>query len=111
MNPIRIPTSSLTVTRLLWSVVVTRYVLNNLVSHLYDGHQDTIREGLTQIGYDAQSGRYTFRDDAGKVYRGAPGDEYGYSISDNDGFKPVINRPVFDTGEHCLFSAHIPVKG
>ena len=41
------------------------------------------------------------------MYRGAPGDEYGYSINDNDGFKPVINRPVFDTGEYSILFKQI----
>ncbi|PBK85364.1 hypothetical protein ARMGADRAFT_942035, partial [Armillaria gallica] len=41
--------------------------------------QDSFRlpEGFKRIGYDADTMRYTFTDKHGKLYRSAPGEEYG----------------------------------
>lgn len=43
------------------------------------GIQDATRlpEGMNRIAYDADTGRYTFRDEKGVLYQGAPGEEYG----------------------------------
>ncbi|KAK0229787.1 hypothetical protein EDD85DRAFT_889535 [Armillaria nabsnona] len=46
-------------------------------------------EGFKRIGYDADTMRYTFTDKHGKLYRSAPGEEYGtlapvaFSVSTN----------------------------
>jgi hypothetical protein len=41
--------------------------------------QDSYRlpEGITRIGYDADTSQYTFVDEEGIVYQGAPGAKYG----------------------------------
>ncbi|KAK0479224.1 hypothetical protein IW261DRAFT_1608132 [Armillaria novae-zelandiae] len=41
--------------------------------------EDSFRlpEGFKRIGYDADTMRYTFTDKHGKLYRSAPGEEYG----------------------------------
>ncbi|KAK0184502.1 hypothetical protein F5146DRAFT_1074825 [Armillaria mellea] len=41
--------------------------------------EDSFRlpEGFKRIGYDADTMRYTFMDTHGKLYRSAPGEEYG----------------------------------
>jgi hypothetical protein len=42
-------------------------------------HEDSYRlpEGMTRIGYDADTQRYTFLDTSGEIYVGAPGEHYG----------------------------------
>ncbi|KAF9463245.1 hypothetical protein BDZ94DRAFT_1321983 [Collybia nuda] len=62
--------------------------------------EDTHRlpHGMKRIGYDADTMVYTFRDEKGKLYRGAPGADYGTltPLSDN----PGSSRPeAFDSGE------------
>ena len=44
-------------------------------------------EGMERIGYDSETGRYTFRDVNGAVYEGSPGAEFGGELK-------LISGPV-----------------
>ena len=39
--------------------------------------QDRLPEGMTRIGYDADTQTYTFKDADGSYWESAPGNEYG----------------------------------
>ncbi|KAH7908168.1 hypothetical protein BJ138DRAFT_1116085 [Hygrophoropsis aurantiaca] len=43
----------------------------------YDGDEYRLPEGMKRIGYDADTGRYYFRDRAGIFYRGPQGSRFG----------------------------------
>lgn len=45
-------------------------------SHL-DTDKERLPEGMTRIGYDADTQTYTFRDGEGNLWKGAPGCQYG----------------------------------
>ncbi|KII96126.1 hypothetical protein PLICRDRAFT_82121, partial [Plicaturopsis crispa FD-325 SS-3] len=53
--------------------------VSNRICKLRDDQQDSARlpEGFRRIGYDADTQRYTYRDEEGRIYMGAPGAEYG----------------------------------
>lgn len=44
----------------------------------YDTDEERLPEGMTRIGYDADTQTYTYRDAAGQTYEGAPGATYGH---------------------------------
>jgi len=52
-------------------------------SYLFDPtltiFQDSYRlpEGMTRVGYDADTQTYTYRDERGNQWEGAPGNRYG----------------------------------
>jgi hypothetical protein len=43
----------------------------------YDEDEYRLPEGMTRTGYDADTQVYFYRDAQGKVYQGAPGNQYG----------------------------------
>lgn len=43
----------------------------------YDTDDERLPEGMTRIGYDADSQTYTFRDADGSVWESAPGNQFG----------------------------------
>lgn len=45
-------------------------------SHL-DTDEDRLPDGMTRVGYDADTQTYTYRDADGSLWRGAPGVQYG----------------------------------
>ena len=63
----------------------------------YEEEAQRLPEGMKRIAYDADTRIYTFRDRDGKLYRSAPGEEYGRLV-------PVVDttnasRPyAFDNG-------------
>ncbi|KAK0229784.1 hypothetical protein EDD85DRAFT_956881 [Armillaria nabsnona] len=62
--------------------------------------EDSFRlpEGFKRIGYDADTMRYTFTDKHGKMYRSAPGEEYGTLTP--VAFSASTDRPgAFSDGE------------
>ncbi|KAK0229780.1 hypothetical protein EDD85DRAFT_849720 [Armillaria nabsnona] len=73
-------------------------------------------EGFRRIGYDADTMRYTFTDKHGKLYRSAPGEEYGtltpvaFSAStDRPGaFSDGNNSKVRQTSRKMTFSDFLP---
>jgi len=44
----------------------------------YDEDASRLPQGVTRVGYDADTRVYTFRDKQGQFYEGAPGEEYGF---------------------------------
>ncbi|KAK0460475.1 uncharacterized protein EV420DRAFT_1670721 [Desarmillaria tabescens] len=63
--------------------------------------EDSFRlpEGFRRIGYDADTMQYTFTDKHGKLYRGAPGEEYGTLTPVS--FSASTDRPgAFSEGEN-----------
>ncbi|PBK85370.1 hypothetical protein ARMGADRAFT_1169644 [Armillaria gallica] len=73
-------------------------------------------EGFRRIGYDADTMRYTFTDKQGKLYRSAPGEEYGtltpvaFSAStDRPGaFSDGNNSKIRQTSRKLTFSDFLP---
>ncbi|KZP29335.1 carbohydrate-binding module family 50 protein [Athelia psychrophila] len=53
----------------------------------YDEDEYRLPEGMKRVGYDADSGRYYFKDRAGKVYEGAEGAEFSEMV-------PVSSAPA-----------------
>ena len=57
-------------------------ILQGFVSALFSNisRQDGCRlpEGVIRIGYDADTGIYTFRDEEGTIYTSSPYERYGY---------------------------------
>lgn len=45
-------------------------------SHL-DTDDERLPDGMTRVGYDADTQTHTFRDADGSLWRGAPGCQYG----------------------------------
>ncbi|ATY60260.1 peptidoglycan-binding domain [Cordyceps militaris] len=43
----------------------------------YDDDEERLPEGMTRVGYDADTGVYTFQDSDGSYWEGAPGSQYG----------------------------------
>ncbi|KAF4122068.1 LysM domain [Geosmithia morbida] len=43
----------------------------------YDTDEERLPEGMTRVGYDADTQVYTFQDSDGSLWEGAPGAEYG----------------------------------
>lgn len=43
----------------------------------YDSDDERLPEGMTRVGYDADTQTYTFRDADGSLWESAPGNEYG----------------------------------
>ncbi|EHK26899.1 uncharacterized protein TRIVIDRAFT_215015 [Trichoderma virens Gv29-8] len=43
----------------------------------YDSDEDRLPEGMTRVGYDADSQVYTFQDADGSLWESAPGNQYG----------------------------------
>ncbi|KAJ2895847.1 hypothetical protein MKZ38_006131 [Zalerion maritima] len=43
----------------------------------YDTDDERLPEGMTRIGYDADSSTYTYRDSDGSIWEGEPGSRYG----------------------------------
>lgn len=60
---------------------------DEIPDHLVASFQDAYRlpEGMTRVGYDADTGRYTYRETTGKIYQGEPYSQYG------------VLRPIHDT--------------
>ena len=46
-------------------------------SLIWDQDAYRLPEGMTRIGYDADDGTYSYRDERGKIYVGSPGARYG----------------------------------
>ncbi|KAJ7091698.1 hypothetical protein C8R43DRAFT_1244612 [Mycena crocata] len=56
--------------------------------------------GMKRIGYDADTARYTFRDEEGNIYIGPPNQAYG-SLTLVDSSEPPSDRPnAFASGSH-----------
>ncbi|GJE89635.1 carbohydrate-binding module family 50 protein [Phanerochaete sordida] len=53
----------------------------------YDEDEYRLPEGMQRAGYDADTGKYYFKDRAGKVWEGPEGAQYGE-------LKPVGSKPV-----------------
>ncbi|SJL13223.1 uncharacterized protein ARMOST_16662 [Armillaria ostoyae] len=80
--------------------------------------EDSFRlpEGFRRIGYDADTMRYTFTDKHGKLYRSAPGEQYGtltpvdFSAStDRPGaFSDGNDSKVRETSRKLTFSDFLP---
>ncbi|KAL1702124.1 hypothetical protein EV121DRAFT_210724 [Schizophyllum commune] len=51
----------------------------------YDEDSHRLPEGMTRIGYDADTQRYTFRDSDGSIWQGPEGAEYGEMTRVSDG--------------------------
>ncbi|KAK0499153.1 hypothetical protein EDD18DRAFT_1025038, partial [Armillaria luteobubalina] len=69
--------------------------------------QDSFRlpEGFKRIGYDADTMRYTFTDIHGRLYRSAPGEEYGTLMP--VAFSASTDRPeVFSDSPPPSFPFH-----
>ncbi|KAJ6783050.1 hypothetical protein PWT90_01872 [Aphanocladium album] len=43
----------------------------------YDDDEERLPEGMTRVGYDADTGVYTFQDADGSYWESAPGSQYG----------------------------------
>ncbi|KIY51533.1 hypothetical protein FISHEDRAFT_37011 [Fistulina hepatica ATCC 64428] len=63
----------------------------------YDEDDYRLPEGMTRIGYDADSGRYSFRDRDGSVWEGPQGAEFG-EMTRVSGPEPSTN-PHADAGD------------
>jgi hypothetical protein len=59
----------------------------------YEEDSYLLPEGFTRIAYDADTGRYTFRDRAGHIYVAAPGEP----MKRLDRHSSSTSRPLFDT--------------
>ncbi|KAL7931615.1 carbohydrate-binding module family 50 protein [Trichoderma chlorosporum] len=44
----------------------------------YDTDEERLPEGMTRVGYDADSQVYTFQDADGSLWESAPGNQYGH---------------------------------
>lgn len=44
----------------------------------YDTDEERLPQGMSRVGYDAESQTYTYRDADGSYWEGAPGAEYGH---------------------------------
>ncbi|KAF7545359.1 hypothetical protein G7Z17_g9223 [Cylindrodendrum hubeiense] len=53
----------------------------------YDTDEERLPEGMSRVGYDADTQVYTFRDADGSYWESAPGNQYGRltKVSDGDG--------------------------
>ncbi|KAH7161718.1 peptidoglycan-binding LysM [Dactylonectria macrodidyma] len=53
----------------------------------YDTDEERLPEGMSRVGYDADTQVYTFRDSDGSYWESAPGCQYGHltKVSDGDG--------------------------
>lgn len=62
----------------------------------YDTDEERLPEGMTRVGYDADTQVYTYRDADGSYWEGAPGSQYGRltKVSNADG------QPVESDDEH-----------
>lgn len=63
--------------------------------------QDEYRlpEGVKRVGYDSDSGCYYFRDQAGRLYKGSEGAEYGEMTSEHSvQLHPTIELRKTDSG-------------
>lgn len=58
---------------------VRTFSLSGLSRHDYQNLQDDYRlpEGLERVGYDADSGKYFFRDKEGQLWEGQEGERFG----------------------------------
>lgn len=54
----------------------------------YDTDEERLPDGMTRVGYDADTQVYTFRDTDGSLWEGPPGCEYGRMTKVADGPKP-----------------------
>jgi len=63
--------------------------------------QDSYRlpEGVTRVGYDADTGRYTFQERGGRTLRGRPYQEYGVM---DPIYPSVPRRDVSNTRKNIL---------
>ena len=43
----------------------------------YDTDEERLPEGMTRVGYDADTQVYTFKSPEGELYEAAPGNRYG----------------------------------
>ncbi len=48
------------------------------MSRYYDSDEERLPEGMTRVGYDADTQVYTFRDQDGSLWEGPPGSRYGH---------------------------------
>jgi len=71
----------------------------------YDEDSYRLPEGVTRTAYDADTGRYTFRDQEGHIYRGAPRVKYGPMERI---CSPSQARPLCETGTPLSRSSTFP---
>ena len=65
-------------------------------SHL-DTDEERLPDGMTRIGYDADSQTYTYRDSDGSTWEGAPGNQYGklFKVKTPPAASPPSPREIF----------------
>lgn len=59
----------------------------------YDTDEERLPEGMTRIGYDADTQTYTYRDSSGQTYEGAPGATYGHLSPSGGEDEPFMGEP------------------
>lgn len=54
----------------------------------YDTDEERLPDGMTRVGYDADTQVYTFQDSDGSLWESAPGNQYGQLTKVSDGPDP-----------------------
>ncbi|KAI5460463.1 hypothetical protein BGZ63DRAFT_404932 [Mariannaea sp. PMI_226] len=72
----------------------------------YDTDEERLPEGMTRVGYDADTQVYTFRDVDGSYWESAPGCQYGElrKVSDGDADEIDDSAPFLGSGHHSDLS-------
>jgi hypothetical protein len=67
----------------------------------YDTDEERLPEGMTRVGYDADTQVYTFQDADGSYWESAPGNQYGQltRVSGGDGHDADDNEPFLPGGD------------
>ena len=68
----------------------------------YDTDEERLPEGMSRVGYDADTQVYTFRDSDGSYWESAPGNQYGNltRVGGADHYDPDDTEPFLVSEEH-----------
>src|SRR4051794_10644473 len=60
----------------------------------YDTDAERLPDGMSRVGYDADTQTYTYRDRTGRKYEGAPGVRYGtmWPVRSSTTYRPAANN-------------------